>query len=676
MQAGRLKVAWWAILLVLFTSTGSGCSDVDQAQAPALAVTPSPITLGSPASGATVERTITLRNDGAGALRVQSLRVEGARAADFTLAPNAGLSLAPGEATTVRLTFVAASSASIQAELVVVSNDPRGDFRVPIVAGSGSPQLLVVPDELDIGTVGEGLERRVEASLINIGAGNLIFCGAALDQGDFFSTDLEVEIDNVLGGFAQGEGLAALDNAEGGVTRLDFHVTFSPSRLARETDTLFIRWDSSGDPDGLCEGDRIVTSALPLRGQGVNAELLIEPCPVSFGESPINFRSNRQISLRNLGNQPLRILGVSLDAARSAPTFSLRSLPTFPADMDEELLLFQIDYQPTEPVAEAALLEVDYQRLDESGSPIGDVLRESCPISAVAVERECPFSVGRGSIREDPSQRRSAELPWAAPLQTLVLDGRDSFSPDGRNLTYTWTVVEQPSDSVQGLRPVSTDPGNDALREFFLPITGRYVFALEVEDDTGIPNCEPSFVTVTATPQRRLSIELTWRTPDDPDETDSVGSDLDLHFVKIGEGRWFDERWDTFFGNNAPDWNPERPSLDFDVTNGRGPETITMDNPQDCQWYAVGVHYFAFRWGPSYANLRIFADGQLIFERLNVPLQQEADFWDVGRLHWPSGEFFEAGIPPRVYRNFDARDRVRPEAVDGIAESGLCGDFP
>lgn len=664
-----------SVLLLLFLGL-SACSGIEEGQSPSLSVSPSTIALGSPRVGQTVERELTLRNEGAGTLKIEQISVRGARAGEFVISPSQLDPLKPNEATSLKIVFTPSSTVALTTDLVIVSNDPSGELLVPMRSGSGAPQLLLVPDILDVGTVGQGLSRRVELSALNVGAGPLVVCDAWLELGDVFSTDLDDVIDELFGGYGRGPGLAALDGDGEGAERLDFSITFEPDRLTRESDALVIRWDRVGDLDQLCDEANIETSELPLAGQGVNAELLIEPCPVSFGESPLNYRSVRQISLNNIGNQPLRVLSVALDASRTSQSFSIRTLPQLPAEMDDELLTFNIDYHPTEPVAEAGVLEVDYQRLDADGEPTGDVIRESCPISAVAVERQCPTAIGRGSLREDPSQRWAAELPWAAPLQTLELDGRDSFSPDGRNLSYNWRVIEQPADSVQGLRPISSDPTNDARREFFLPITGRYIFELQVEDDTGIPGCGPALVTVTATPQRRLSIELTWRTPDDPDETDSVGSDLDLHLAKIGEGHWFDERWDTFFGNTNPNWNPERPSLDWDVVNGRGPETITLDNPQDCQWYAVGVHYFAFRWGPSYANIRIFADGQLIFERLNVALRQEADFWDVGRLHWPSGEFYEAAAPPLVMRNFDARDRVRPGIVDGIDDSGLCGSFP
>ena len=656
-----------------------GCGDVRETGAPDISVTPAPLVLPSIQVGEEVQRTLTVRNVGSASLRVDGIRLE-ITSPYLTLETPTPFRVEPGEAQVVVIAYRPQGTLLTEGQVIFTTNAPNArDFAVPVEAGPLGPQLLVSPTQIGFGTVGEGLRRSVDVTVVNTGLAPLVLCDAYFEAGLFFEHDLEEVLTERFGGYGAWPGLAPLtEDRDPTDSRLTFRASFLPARIATERDTLVLVWDRRADPSMLCDdAASLERTSVAVEGEGASSELLLEPCPVAFGERPVGFTSRRTVSLRNVGNLPMRLLSLRLDPERTSDSFSLAALPPLPQEIaSADPVVFDVVYDPPRLAAEAGVLEIEYQQLDEDGTPLGDVERQECPISAVAVERRCPEAVPRGSMREDPNQRRSANISWAVPLQTLLLDGRDSFSPDGRPLDFEWVIVEQPRDSIQGLRPSSVDPGDDALREFFLPITGRYVFELRLTDDLGVENCEPAFVTVTATPSRTVSIELTWRNPTDPDETDNIGSDLDLHFVKIGPGRWFDTRWDTFFGNKAPDWDPERPSLDFDVTEGRGPETITMDNPQDCQWYAVGVHYFRERYATAFANVRIFIDGELRWERLNVPLRREWDFWDVGRLHWPTGEFFETASPPRVVSNFNPAERVAPPSTPEIDASGLCGDFP
>ena len=40
--------------------------------------------------------------------------------------------------------------------------------------------------------------------------------------------------------------------------------------------------------------------------------------------------------------------------------------------------------------------------------------------------------------------------------------------------------------------------------------------------------------------------------PHDPDQTDLRGSDVDTHFLKMPNGRWFEAPYDNYFGNRTP----------------------------------------------------------------------------------------------------------------------------
>ena len=96
-----------------------------------------------------------------------------------------------------------------------------------------------------------------------------------------------------------------------------------------------------------------------------------------------------------------------------------------------------------------------------------------------------------------------------------------------------------------------------------------------------------------------------------------------------------------------------------------------MDNPLDCQWYAIGVHYFEKQFGTAWVTARIYVDAEQIAELVNRPMESTDDFWDVGRLHWPTGEFFAVA---EIYDNFDSSSATPPsvtaEMVQAVAGSG------
>ena len=138
-----------------------------------------------------------------------------------------------------------------------------------------------------------------------------------------------------------------------------------------------------------------------------------------------------------------------------------------------------------------------------------------------------------------------------------------------------------------------------------------------------------------------IAVQLTWHTPTDPDETDYDGTDLDLHFLHPN-GDWFDLPWDCFWMNLNPNWGDpnsrlDDPSLDIDDANGAGPEVISLEISEAGAVYKVGVHYFSARgYGPSYATVRVFINGDLAFEEVGRQLTEQ-EFWEVAFIDSDSG---------------------------------------
>ena len=166
-----------------------------------------------------------------------------------------------------------------------------------------------------------------------------------------------------------------------------------------------------------------------------------------------------------------------------------------------------------------------------------------------------------------------------------------------------------------------------------------------------------------------IRIELTWDTPGDADQTDQgpeAGTDLDLHFahpnaaaLDIDEDgtpdKWFDQPYDCFWFNAAPDWGPlgaeGDPSVELDDTDGAGPEIIYLDQPEGGLSYDVGVHCWSDHgYGGSVATVKVYVKGNVIYEA-SSPEMVSLDLWEVGSVAWPSGEFTPSDAFHEDYAN-------------------------
>jgi hypothetical protein len=213
---------------------------------------------------------------------------------------------------------------------------------------------------------------------------------------------------------------------------------------------------------------------------------------------------------------------------------------------------------------------------------------------------------------------------------------------------YRWSV-DQPVGSTSTFRPTPyvTSPLFEAN------IIGVYTFGVELTGPEG-----QRLVTLTkevvAAPGAALRVELIWNTPTASDSSDTgpTGGNLDLHFAHElaqssydgdGDGRadpWFDKVYDTFWYNKQPNWGylapgvDDDPSLDRDDPVGDGPENVNLALAESGVTYHVGVHYWAANGlGPSFATVRIYSYGVLIFEQADVELH-EHDLWWVTDLTW------------------------------------------
>ena len=241
---------------------------------------------------------------------------------------------------------------------------------------------------------------------------------------------------------------------------------------------------------------------------------------------------------------------------------------------------------------------------------------------------------------------------------TLQLAGDASFSPFGAITKWEWTV-EQP----EGVQSQFVPSANAANPTFTVPIPGEYTFSLTVVDEMNNASCAPASWTVVVAPERSIRVELVWDTPGDPDPTDEIGADLDLHFAHPsaegadldGDGQpdpWFDVPFDCFWDNPAPQWGSSAPAVQDDPLlhpddDGAGPETLILKTPEDGATYRVGVHSFHDNgFGPSAATIRVLVGGELQYEASMELVKW--DLWEVATIEWPSGEVTPIGNGEKI----------------------------
>ena len=577
--------------------------------------------------------------------------------------------LGTGQAATCTLIFTASRTERQEGRVVITNNSGNlSDAAFTFSTQPLAPRIEAVPSVVQL-NAREGQTSTQPVRIRNVGESALSISGFELTSGgDVFSVDLA---ENVNYPEISDASPLKLNPYDGAITESEpgyptnellLNVTYTPQATGNDEGTLTIYSDDPTTP---------VYNITLDASSNAPCILLVEGTRIDFEESRIGGLNNRTITVQNCGNAPLEISRIEpgdnasmIDDTSSSAVFLVDLGVDRPADLDGNL-----DAPITIAPNETETFIIGYAPLREEPNS-GTVFihsnddiqpRVQLDLFGRGVINQCPVAVATATI-DGESIPPSTEIQ-AKPLDDLLLDGTASDDADGNVVDWQWTVVERPDGSVAEVVP--TGQGQATL---FLDLAGRFVIELSAIDDGGVPSCEPARITVLVVPSEAIHVQLVWNNPGDPNQGDITGSDVDLHFVKMGPGAWNEAPYDTYWLNTEPFWTPENPSLDRDDTNGAGPENVNLDDPVACTWYAVGVYYFRAQFGTAYTTLRIFINGLLVFEYLNKPLQQTGDWWDVARIHWPSGAVI------MVDEEGDSLPTgVEPPVTEAMVESGECG---
>ncbi|MDX9719789.1 MAG: choice-of-anchor D domain-containing protein [Myxococcota bacterium] len=574
--------------------------------------------------GEEARKEVAITNEGEAALRLNSVTWEGPESVtlDWSRKPE-GIELGAGAVYRFEVVFRPTPSSPIaNGEIVIASNDRvRPSLRLPVLSQQIIPRIQVTPSRLeglDFGQVGRDAQVSREVSISNIGQLPLELERIVLDASSDFTVELPAGVELPY---------TIADNS----SSLTLSLRYEPKTSGEDEGSLLIDSNDPIDP----------SYALPLRANSSTPCIQLSERSVEFFPAvAIGEVRSHVVFIKSCGSVPLRLEGITQLSGNSTELFVSEPSALSGRELtpDEELS-FELLYSPLDEgsdVAEFAVLSNDPLRPQLTLEVLATAGSDRCP-TAEALGRV----LGSGQLSEQVA---------AIPLDTLVLDGTRSFDPESEIVQYNWELSRRPAGSSTALE----DLGQGAAR-VFLDLAGDYEVCLEVIDAQGTRSCNRDCVQAVARPNEKLHVQLIWTTPEDPVVGDEDGADLDLHFLRLPYGVWGDKGdaitqsgWDVFFLNREPSWlipelPAEYPSLDRDDTNGEGPENVNLDNPNACAWYAIGVHYFDDKGlGSSYATVRVYINGQLRFEKMNLPFDlggmSIGDFWTVAVLHWDGNQ--------------------------------------
>ncbi|MBP5406211.1 hypothetical protein J6Z19_03570 [bacterium] len=299
---------------------------------------------------------------------------------------------------------------------------------------------------------------------------------------------------------------------------------------------------------------------------------------------------------------------------------------------------------------EKLTLDVGCRNDKEYPSPLtGELLITNTDPTEYGANAEKRIALKCGpNVKEYPTARLKCEPEKVSVFQWAVMDGGESTDSDGESkdgLRYLWSFSTTPGgisldivdDSNRAGTPLNGDPSNKISRAAFqAKIKGSYTVKLVVINEKGVSSV-PAECTVEAISDDDLAVKMLWN---------NKNSDIDLHLIRP-DGEFGDLASDCYYWNCSPQYPGERPDwgvegetkdnpfIDIDNTDGIGPETVTINKPEN-GIYKVIVHAYDTSKGPSTVVLKAYAHG--VEEKTASLLMNQSDTcWDVFTIEVEDG---------------------------------------
>ena len=527
-----------------------------------------------------------------------------------------------------------------------VRNDPNiKDFVILFQTHQGKPKAVVTPSSLDFPYIPAGQSKTLSFKVSNVGDALLVINRLDITADSVFSV---AGPDGVAHSSGNPLVLTPPVLLESGKS-MEFQVTFAATDDKKKQGTILVMSNDPAVPDGV-PVTLIANSSVPC--------ILVNPGKLDFGGAMVGAEAEQTITIKNCGSDVLQVTDVAFTQGNADGKYTIAwadlqvngKVTPFPAGGPTKDAPLSVGLKDVAVVTVHALCKAlspldPATQLPQSDSAVIQITSNAFQVQNVAVDGTCvkqTCPLAKVSVQEGEE---------VIPQTLLHLKGDKSLAPGGGTIQkYKWTV-KQPAGSAQALAP------NDAAANPTLQANtaGEFVFCLDVWDGNDMKSCTPACVTVEVLPTDAIHVELLWDTPADPDQADTNGADMDLHFAHPlasgpdldcdGQGDpWFSNPWDTFWFNNNPSWGNgsagSSPILALDDVDGAGPENLNLEKPEGSvdapDLYSVGVHYWNDHgFGTSFATVNLYLQGGLAMQIAKVQMDP-LDMWFVGKINWPN----------------------------------------
>ncbi len=303
-----------SLLALCWLAAGCGGTDTLREVDGLALAGPSALDFGRVGLGATVARTVTVRNGGHAPLTILEHTIEG-EGEDFEVENIGREHLREGQSTRIEVRFTPDKEAVLERVLELRTDDPRQEvIQVPVTGIGVRPRLMTSPAALDFGKVELGITVTLPLTLNN-----------------GFDIPVQVEL------FRTGDPQFSIEpdgTASVGPNRLtEIEVSYRPNRLGPADGLISIR------PCPICD-----SVLVPITGFGIDEALEIVPPEIDFGWVPIERIVHREFTITNVSSQPVEIFSMELVPGR--PAFGLE--PFVGVLQPDQAIVMEVSFLPTE----------------------------------------------------------------------------------------------------------------------------------------------------------------------------------------------------------------------------------------------------------------------------------------------------------------------------------------
>lgn len=417
--------------------------------------------------GASVAKSITIRNSGTSDLKDLVVTHTGANTADFVIGPLGSTSLAPGSTTTFMVSFTPRAAGFRIVELQISSNDADenpfditlgGTGVVPpapeiMVLGPAGANLLDGKAVLSFGTANIGSPIAKSITIRNSGTADLT--GLAVTRGGTNAAD-----------FALGS-LGATSLAPGASTT--FTVTFMPTAAGALSAALqIVSNDADENPFDIALGGTAVIPPMPeiVVEEPAGTNLVDGAVVLSFGSANIGAPVAKTVTIRNTGTANLTGLAVT-SGGTNAADFALGGLGSTSLAPGARTT-FTVTFTPAAAGTRSAKIQISSNDTDEN--PFDIALNGT---GVVPPTPEIVVHQGKGAnknLTDNKSSRNFGSVPVGMSSTVKVFTIRNVGNAPLEKLGLSLTGRQAKDFRIVKIPAKTLTPGNSStFRIIFKP---------------------------------------------------------------------------------------------------------------------------------------------------------------------------------------------------------------